>query len=126
MTEENYNTERDRGILTPADREYLIGNNELSDQSERRARMRIRNRLTNGLLDLELALTEMEQKDVEMVMSKVNYDDLEELEAILEYLKASKETQQKREKLASFGSGSSNVADSVRDSDDNSTGGSRE
>jgi hypothetical protein len=48
-------TERDRGIFTTADREYLLGERELSEQAERNTRYRIRDRLKNGIYDFSLA-----------------------------------------------------------------------
>lgn len=48
------NPDRDRGIFTPHDRKYILGKTELSGQDERNARYRIRQRLIQGLYDLQL------------------------------------------------------------------------
>ncbi len=62
------NAERDRGILTVADRAYLRGEAELgSVQAERNARARIRDRLHDGLLDFELLLEHLSERDRELV-----------------------------------------------------------
>jgi len=47
--------DRDRGILTQGDREYLAGESDIEpkSQSERNARSRIRKRVRNGLLDFQ-------------------------------------------------------------------------
>jgi hypothetical protein len=60
---------RDRGILTKADREYLVGKSKIekASHSERRARERIRNRLKNAILDMGLLFEHMERRDKEQV-----------------------------------------------------------
>lgn len=59
--------ERDRGILTQADRELLLDDKELQPQSEREARQRIRNRLENALLDIQLLHRRIRESDRESV-----------------------------------------------------------
>jgi len=66
--------ERDRGIFTTADREYLLGERELSDQAERNTRHRIRNRLQNGIYDLGLA-ARLRTKDRRQVANDIFTDD---------------------------------------------------
>jgi hypothetical protein len=62
---------RDRGILTPADRAFLTGQSTMeSEQSKRDARYRIRNRLSNGVLDFEVLLSSLEAKDRQKVFEK--------------------------------------------------------
>lgn len=59
---------RDRGILTPADRAYLRGEADLgSVQAERNARARIRDRLHEGLLDFELLVEHLSERDRQLV-----------------------------------------------------------
>jgi len=55
--------ERERGILTTADREFLAGKRDLTDQSARDARFRIRKRLKNGIRDLAFAQYFLEDRD---------------------------------------------------------------
>jgi len=61
-----YNLERDRGVLTKSDREFLIGEKELEGQAERNARYRIRNRVEDALLDFFLlnAISEEDRKRI--------------------------------------------------------------
>ena len=60
----NDDTDRPRGILSPADREFLLGETEMEhDQSARNARARIRNRVTNGILDFVLLVHALEKTD---------------------------------------------------------------
>lgn len=64
-------SERQRGILTPADRSYLRGDAEFgSVQAERNARARIRNRLYHALLDCESILEHLESRDLDLVFEK--------------------------------------------------------
>lgn len=70
-----FDPERDRGILTTADREYLLGERELSEQAERNTRYRIRNRLKNGIYDLALA-ARLQPKDRKQVANSIFTDDL--------------------------------------------------
>ncbi len=56
--------DRDRGILTRDDRDYLNGRKNLRDGSERNARLRIRNRTRNALYDLEYLSMALEERDV--------------------------------------------------------------
>lgn len=60
--------ERERGILSPADRAYLRGEADLSSvQSERNARARIRDRVHAGLYDFELLVECLSDRDRELV-----------------------------------------------------------
>ena len=62
---------RDRGILSPADRAYLRGETELaSEQSERNTRARIRNRIHDGILDCELLVEHLPERDRELVFAE--------------------------------------------------------
>ncbi len=63
--------ERDRGILSPADRAFLRGETEYeSIQSERNARARIRERIYQALLDFELLMERLETHDRELIFEK--------------------------------------------------------
>lgn len=57
------------GMLTKAQREYLYGDSDIEEgtQRERTTRARIRKRLTNGIHDLALALLNLEGRDIEQV-----------------------------------------------------------
>ena len=60
--------ERGRGILSKADREFLLGEKEeLTEQSKRDARYRIRKRLENALLDMRLLADLLEPEDRKLV-----------------------------------------------------------
>jgi len=63
--------ERDRGVLTEADRAFLRGDRELSSvQAERNARARIRDRVYAALLDFEVLVEHLEDRDAELVFGK--------------------------------------------------------
>lgn len=63
--------ERERGILSPADRAYLRSETDFSSvQSERNARARIRDRLYAGVRDFELLVEHLEDHDRELVFEK--------------------------------------------------------
>ncbi|WP_251342813.1 hypothetical protein [Haloplanus halophilus] len=70
--------DRDRGILTQGDREYLAGESSIDpkSQSERNARSRIRNRVRNGLLDFRyLSDPEyFEDRDLDLLREYVDED----------------------------------------------------
>ncbi|WP_435065299.1 hypothetical protein [Halobaculum sp. EA56] len=60
--------ERERGILSPADRAYLRGETEFASvQSERNARARIRDRVHAGLYDFELLVERLAERDRRLV-----------------------------------------------------------
>lgn len=61
--------DRDRGILTTDDRDYLSGRKNLEPGSERNARRRIRDRVRNSLYDFEYLTEELEDRDVEQVVT---------------------------------------------------------
>ncbi|NEU57862.1 hypothetical protein [Halorussus sp. MSC15.2] len=63
--------ERDRGILSRADRAYLRGEaDHASVQSERNARGRIRERIYHALLDFEVLVEHLSERDRELVTEK--------------------------------------------------------
>ncbi|MFC7176165.1 hypothetical protein [Halosegnis marinus] len=56
--------ERDRGVLSPADRAYLRGETDLASvQSERNTRARIRDRVYDGVRDFELLVEHLDARD---------------------------------------------------------------
>lgn len=60
--------ERDRGVLSPADRAYLRGERTYgSVQAERNTRARIRQRVYDSLLDFELLVEHLAERDRELV-----------------------------------------------------------
>lgn len=71
MTDENKHdvddTERERGILTSSDRKFLGGEKELSGQSKRDARYRIRKRIKQGLLDIAFLRRTISDKDRKLI-----------------------------------------------------------
>lgn len=60
-------SDRDRGVLSKADREFLLGEKDLTDQSTVNTRYRIRNRVRNGVYDfvlLELSLGNDDKRQI--------------------------------------------------------------
>lgn len=77
---------RDRGILSQADREYLRGETTFAtQQSERNARARIRDRIYNAILDFEYLVEHLEDRDRELVFEKrfENMDGTDALDAMV-------------------------------------------
>lgn len=63
--------ERTRGILSRADRAYLRGEADLANvQSERNARARIRDRISQSVLDFELLVERLSDRDRALVFEK--------------------------------------------------------
>jgi hypothetical protein len=64
--------DRDRGILSPADREFLLtgGDNLSSDQSRRNARRRIRDRIRNAIIDFDIITRLLNEDDKRMVFDE--------------------------------------------------------
>ena len=76
--------ERPRGVLSAADRSYLRGETTFeSDQSERNARARIRERVLAGLRDADLLADELSERDRELVFGKHVDDDPEAVRALI-------------------------------------------
>lgn len=64
-------SERGRGILTEADRRYLRGETTYgSEQAERNARSRIRERLAEALGDFQLLVDELSERDRELAVAQ--------------------------------------------------------
>lgn len=65
------NSARDRGILSAADRAYLRGESDLASvQSERNTRARVRERVYDALLDFEVLVEHLADRDRELVFGK--------------------------------------------------------
>jgi len=80
----NTDTDRERGILSPADRAYLLGEREMShDQSKRNAEARIRRRIHAAALDFDLLLHTLPEKDRKQIFEQTTTD-----EALLDGLRA--------------------------------------
>jgi len=77
MADDNYmwsNPDRDRGVLTPDDRKFLLGQTDYKNpQSARRRRARIRQRVTDALLDFHL-LCELEDRDRDQIFDRESAD----------------------------------------------------
>jgi glycerophosphoryl diester phosphodiesterase len=65
--------DRSRGILSPRDRRYLLGEADVSSssQEERNIRAAIRDRLANAILDFSLLFQHMEDRDRRQVFDKL-------------------------------------------------------
>lgn len=72
----NADTDRERGILSTADREYLLGEVEMShEQSKRNAEARIRRRITDGIVDFDLFLHHLERTDRRQIFEQATTDE---------------------------------------------------
>lgn len=81
--------DRDRGILSVDDRDYLADRKSLNPGSERNARRRIRDRVRNGLYDFEYLTEELEDRDVEQLVtadSETNEQVFEAAEDVVAFL----------------------------------------
>ncbi|WP_265108760.1 hypothetical protein [Halosolutus halophilus] len=68
--------DRERGVLSPADRAYLLGEREMDhEQSKRNAEARIRRRIRAGVLDFDLLLHTLPAKDRRQVFEATTTDD---------------------------------------------------
>jgi len=72
----NTDIDRDRGVLTPADRAYLLGEAEMShEQSKRNAEARIRGRIREGILDFDLLTHHLDRKDRRQIFERATDDE---------------------------------------------------
>ncbi|MFA9417042.1 hypothetical protein [Natrinema sp. HArc-T2] len=72
----NTDIDRERGVLTPADRAYLLGEREMShEQSKRNAEARIRQRIHAAALDFDLLLHTLPEKDRRQVFERTATDE---------------------------------------------------
>ena len=59
-----YDPDRERGILTPSDREFLLGRKtDYTDHSKKQKRNRIRRRIRNAILDFTIIFEHLEERD---------------------------------------------------------------
>lgn len=66
---------RGRGILTQEDREFLRGEREhISQGAKYNTRRRIRQRVEDGILDLDLLLRELEESERAKIMDELSFD----------------------------------------------------
>ncbi len=80
----NADTDRERGVLSPADRAFLLGERDLEHpQSRRNARARIRQRVHDAMLDFDLLLHTLSNDDRQQIFDEVHTD-----EAFLDALRA--------------------------------------
>ena len=72
----NTDVDRDRGFLTETDRTYLLGDAEMSHEgSKRNAEARIRQRVTDAILDFDLLVHMLSKKDRRQVFEDAASDD---------------------------------------------------
>jgi hypothetical protein len=65
-----FSADRDRGILTPSDREFLLGRKtDYTEHSKKQKRNRIRRRLRNAILDFTILFEALETRDRETVFN---------------------------------------------------------
>ncbi|WP_435180832.1 hypothetical protein [Halorussus sp. AFM4] len=63
-----YSADRGRGILTPSDREFLLGRKtDYTEHSKKQKRNRIRRRVRNAILDFTILFEHLEDRDRETV-----------------------------------------------------------
>jgi len=85
----NTDTDRERGVLSPADRAYLLGEREMNhEQSKRNAEARIRRRIHAATLDFDLLLHTLPEKDRKQVFERTTTDEafLDGLRAMLAFV----------------------------------------
>ncbi|ELY48513.1 hypothetical protein [Natronorubrum bangense] len=91
----NSDIDRERGVLSPADRAYLLGEREMShEQSKRNAEARIRRRIHAAVLDFDLLLHTLPEKDRKQLFVQTTTDDafLDGLRALVAFLYLGTET----------------------------------
>ncbi|MFC6734278.1 MULTISPECIES: hypothetical protein [unclassified Haladaptatus] len=82
-----YSAERGRGILTPSDREYLLGRKtDYTEHSKKQKRNRIRRRLRNAILDFTILFECLEDRDRETVFNPDDADRAAYTEGITDML----------------------------------------
>ncbi|USZ71010.1 hypothetical protein [Natronosalvus halobius] len=68
-------SDRPRGILTPSDRDFLLGRKtDYTDHSKKQKRNRIRRRVRNAVLDFSILFAYMEERDRETVFDPDDED----------------------------------------------------
>lgn len=70
-------TERDRGVLTPSDREFLLGKKDYNHaQAESNKKRDIRERTRNAIIDFELLFWFLEEEQSKAVFDSLDEDDI--------------------------------------------------
>ena len=64
-----FGSDRETGILTESQREFLKGNKTLSPRASQQAEIRIRRRVRNALIDASLLLRSLDETAIEQVFS---------------------------------------------------------
>jgi len=81
-----FDTDRPRGMLSPADRNYLLGEAEMEhEQSKRNAEARIRERVVNSIVDFNLLVHTLKKKDRRQIFDK-SVDDEEFVDGVMAML----------------------------------------
>lgn len=79
--------DRPRGMFTPADRAFLLGETEFeNDQSERDARYRIRQRAIESIRDFRILVAGLDPADIERVANEVTDEDLRWLQKVADFI----------------------------------------
>ncbi len=78
--------DRQRGILTTDDRDYLTGRKDLQQGSERNARKRIRDRIRNGVYDFEYLTADLERRDINQLVREADEPNEELFDAVEDVL----------------------------------------
>ncbi len=67
-SEPAFDPDRDRGVLTPSDREFLLGRKtDYTEHSKKQKRNRIRRRVRNAILDFTILFEHLDERDRETV-----------------------------------------------------------
>jgi hypothetical protein len=70
VPERTFSADRSRGILTPSDREFLLGRKtDYTEHSRKQKRNRIRRRVRNAILDFTILFDYLEERDRELVFN---------------------------------------------------------
>lgn len=70
-----YSPDRERGILTPSDRAFLLGRKtDYTDHSKKQKRNRIRRRIRNAILDFSIIFEHLDDRDRETIFDP-DHDD---------------------------------------------------
>jgi hypothetical protein len=78
----DFNTDRPRGILSPADRELLLGEVDMDhEQSRRNAEARVRQRVVDSIKDFDLLVHALKSKDRQQIFTK-SVDDPEFIDGL--------------------------------------------
>lgn len=82
----DFDTDRPRGILSPADRDLLLGEADMDhEQSRRNAEARIRQRVVDSIKDFDLLVHALKPKDRQQIFTK-SVDDPEFIDGLTRML----------------------------------------